>query len=126
MTPTRYHSIDGETQSRKETSLYVGRNKESSAFVSSTRRGHEKLGARASIASQGFEKCTQDWIWKEEKKDAKGVVCTDSSAHNVTTTKLSRLRNQQKAHPQRIVHQSISSNTKKGRYHWKKCPGIAV
>ena len=34
---------------------------------------------------------------RNKRKDAKGVMCTEKSAPNVTTTKLFRLRNQQKA-----------------------------
>ena len=47
--------------------------------------------------------------WKK-RKYGKGIVCTDRSAHNVVSTKLSRLRSQQKAHPW-CKHRSISSKT---------------
>ena len=53
---------------------------------------------------------------REKRKNRKSVIFTsersDLIRKVVTSTKISRLRNQQKAHPWRI-HQSVSSNPKR-------------
>ena len=118
------HDIDGEVQSRKVTPLYGRRDQVNSSSISSMQREYVEAGTRTSGTSQGIEECPWQWIWKK-RKDTKSVVWVDRSPHNLTTIKLSRLRNQQKAHPCWRRHQSIAWDQYSDRFFWDKCPDIA-
>ena len=61
---------------------------------------------------------------KKKRSDAKGIVCVGRTIAKVST-KLSTLRNQQKANPWR-THMSVAHTTKRGRCGYALCKANPV
>ena len=110
--------IDGGAQSREEGLRSFGRYKGSCIFPSSRRTKDEEAEARASFASQGLDLHSE--CGRKKRKDAKGEVSAMRSPpimQVLDSTKLSKLKGQQKHTPWR-QHQSILCAPTRGRCQW--------